>query len=67
MSFGGRTPAVPESTYVEDKTAAEKAAQEAADRERKAALLRRGRASTILAGNETLSDPFTKKSTLLGG
>jgi len=59
-------PTIPESTtpQVTDTSAARKAAEA----ERKAALLRRGRSSTILAGqSETLGLPNTKKPTLLGG
>lgn len=59
-------PAVPESTFVADTTAADKAAREAAETARKASILRRGRSSTILAG-DTLGNPQTKKATLLGG
>ena len=61
-----KMPAIPESTVAADTTAADKAAKLAAETERKAALLRKGRSSTILAG-DTLGAPVTKKATLLGG
>lgn len=59
-------PAVPESTIAADTTAADKAARESAETERKAGILRRGRSSTILAG-DTLGQLQIQKKTLLGG
>jgi hypothetical protein len=43
------------------------AIKEAADRERRAALLRKGRASTLLTDQNTLGDPLLAKRSLLGG
>jgi hypothetical protein len=59
-------PTIPESSMPQATDTS--AARKAAEAERKAALLRRGRSSTILAGqSETLGLPNTKKPTLLGG
>jgi hypothetical protein len=59
-------PPIPPSAPITDPSIAANA-RKAAEIERKAILLRRGRSSTILGGQETLGDPFTKKATLLGG
>ncbi len=68
MSFGSSSaPPLPEPTKLPTDPSIMKDSLAAAERERRAMLLRRGRSSTILGGKETLGDPFTRKATLLGG
>lgn len=64
MSFGSSSPSLPPETPL--PTITDPAIKEAADRERRAALLRKGRSSTLLTDQQTLGEPLLAKKSLLG-
>lgn len=65
MSFGGSAPALPAAPAA-PPTIEDPSVKAARDAELRANLLRRGRSSTVVAGNQELGQVDLNKKTLLG-